>query len=293
MLSARGAEVGTSGPNGASTRVPDVSTARAPLGPDGAPDEPGAATDDGPESDDDVVDDPIAVDSVDAENPEHESHEGEDLGADETEGATLVITEDDLGDELDAELEAEAAELAPLVELPDRHQAAAEPEPPAAGPTATEPAVRTAFGRPRRNRDEVEVRVRGRGKVPARKARRVLRRVDPLSVLKLSLAFNLCVLGMFLVAAVLLWSAAIGSGSSDKIESFIVDIGFEDFQLVGADLFRGFVVFGGGLVIAFTVIAVLLALLFNLISDVLGGIRYTVIEPTEPADSVSQGAAGE
>ena len=115
--------------------------------------------------------------------------------------------------------------------------------------------------------------------MPAQKVRRVIRYVDPISVLKLSFFFNVCVFAMFLVAAVLLWSAAIGSGSTDNIESFLVDIGFEDFKLVGTDLFRGFVVFGGGLVIAFTVFAVLLALLFNLISDIVGGIRLTIIEP--------------
>ena len=270
-----------------------MSTARAPLGPDGAPDEPGSPATDGPDGGAELVNDRAAAD------PDDDQHdlgaapdESTDTDATDTDAAgedtTLVITEEDLGDELDAELEAEAAELAPLVELPDRHQAADAPEPAASATIAPETAPTP--GRPRRDRDQLEVRVRGHGKVPARKVRRVLRRVDPLSVLKLSLAFNLCVLGMFLVAAVLLWSAAIGSGSTDNIESFVVDIGFEDFRLVGADLFRGFVVFGGGLVITFTVMAVLLALLFNLISDVLGGIRYTVIEPTEPAGDGSEGA---
>lgn len=171
-----------------------------------------------------------------------------------------------LGDELDAELEAEAAEMAPLVELPDRPHFAGDGRSPAVGPAA-------GAG------DATMVRLRGRGQVPAQKVRRVIRYVDPISVLKLSFFFNVCVFAMFLVAAVLLWSAAIGSGSTDNIESFLVDIGFEDFKLVGTDLFRGFVVFGGGLVIAFTVFAVLLALLFNLISDIVGGIRLTIIEP--------------
>lgn len=240
-----------------------MSTTSAPLGGDGAPDEPDAEND-APGGDVDVIDEPDApVDDPD-----------DDADPDGTD--TLVVTEDDLGDELDAELEAEAAEMAPLVELPDRphfgHDGAA--------PTAAAPA----------GSDQVEVRVRGLGKVPARKVRKVIRRVDPLSVLKLSFAFNVCVFAMFLVAGVLLWSAAIGSGSTDNIESFVVDIGFEDFKLVGADLFRGFMVFGGALVIAFTVFAVLLALLFNLISDVLGGIRLTVIEPVAPPSDPPEGA---
>lgn len=185
---------------------------------------------------------------------------------------------EELGDELDAELEAEAAGMAPLVELPDRAAFAGDAHhtAPAARPVVTE--QHTASG------DLLTVRVRGHGRVPARKVRRVIRRIDPLSVLKLSFFFNVCLFAMFLIAGLLLWSAAVGSGSTDNIESFVIDIGFEDFKLVGADLFRGFVVFGGGLVIAGTVFAVLLALLFNLISDIVGGIRFTVIEPMPVPD---------
>jgi len=206
----------------------------------------------------------------------HEQGGPIDDSADTTNTADLDHTANtaELGDELDAELEAEAAGMAPLVELPDRAAFGHESR------HASEPAV--TF-RPSESGDLLTVRVRGQGRVPARKVRRVIRRVDPLSVLKLSFAFSLCLFAMFLVAAVLLWSAAIGSGSTDNIESFLIDIGFEDFRLVGADLFRGFVVFGGSLVIAGTVFAVLLALLFNLISDIVGGIRFTVIEPVLPA----------
>lgn len=282
-----------------------MSTARTPVGGD-APEErsedpadegfDGAPAAEGPD-DGDVGDadqlDGTAADDLSGEDPVDD--------ASDLDGAsdTLVVELDDepaadtdvdgrpLGDELDAELEVEAAEMAPLVELPDRPHFAADPPP---SSSAATPGPTPYRG------DAVSVRVRGHGRVPARRVRRVIRRVDPLSVLKLAFFFNVCVFAMFLVAAVLLWSAAIGSGSTDNIESFLIDIGFEDFQLVGTDLFRGFFVFGGGLVIAFTVLAVLLALLFNLISDVVGGIRLTVIEPLvveAAADARSQGAQAE
>ena len=173
-----------------------------------------------------------------------------------------------MADEVEVELEVEAAEMAPLVELPDRAAFAPAPVPTHAAST---------------DEDLLTVRVRGEGRVPARKVRRVVRRIDPLSVLKLSFAFNVCLFAMFLIAALLLWSAAVGSGSLDNIESFVVDIGFENFHLVGNDLFRGFLVFGGAMVLVGTIFSVLLALLFNLISDLLGGIRFTVIEPLLPA----------
>ena len=287
-----------------------MSTARTPVGGD-APDDPSEESPD--EALDDAVADPDTdvgddhgdddedsevdgtVDAIDADDTDPPGDDPEadtlvvDLEDDEPdEDAEDVDAEDGtdedpvLGDELDAELEAEAAEMAPLVELPDRPYFSAD-EPAA----ATGPAPYTG--------DPITVRVRGRGKVPARRVRRVIRRVDPFSVLKLAFFFNLCVFAMCLVAAVLLWSAAIGAGSTDNIESFVVDIGFEDFKLVGADLFRGFFVFGGALVIAFTVFAMLLALLFNLISDIVGGIRLTVIEPLvgDAAGGGSQGADAE
>lgn len=232
---------------GLSNTLTRVSTASTPIGP-------GAAPDDGPAADD----------IVDHDTLDHD---------------TLIVDLDDegtdgLGDELDAEFEAEAAEMAPLVELPDRPSFTADATNAVGDHGPTVVAHEAPDGA-----QELLVRVRGRGRVPARKVRRVIRRVDALSVLKLAFAFNVCLFAMFLVAALLLWSAAIGSGSTDNIESFIVDVGFEDFHLVGADLFRGFAVFGGALVVAGTVFALLMALLFNLISDIVGGIRLTVIEP--------------
>ena len=278
-----------------------MSTARTPVG--------GDAPDDGS---DETLADAADVEVADEADLAGESDDAEEAGADDAlsddapsasdvdedpAGDTLVVELDDEADEraegddpdtdvdgrpLGDELDAEAAEMAPLVELPDRPHFAAN-EPPA-----------TDGSRPTPYRgDEVSVRVRGHGRVPARRVRRVIRRVDALSVLKLAFFFNVCVFAMFLVAAVLLWSAAIGSGSTDNIESFLVDIGFEDFRLVGTDLFRGFFVFGGGMVIAFTVLAVLLALLFNLISDVVGGIRLTVIEPlVAGVDAEADGSQG-
>lgn len=242
-------------PEGPSNTLTGVSTASTPVGPGAAPDD----------------------DTLDHDTLDHHTLVV-DLGDDDG--------DDGLGDELDAELEAEAAEMAPLVELPDRPSFTGDP---AAGDQGA-PVVshETADGA-----QELLVRVRGKGRVPARKVRRVIRRVDALSVLKLAFAFNVCLFAMFLVAALLLWSAAVGSGSTDNIESFVIDIGFEDFQLVGADLFRGFAVFGAALVVAGTVFAVLVALLFNLISDIVGGIRLTVIEPLVPEPAGPAGGSGD
>lgn len=135
------------------------------------------------------------------------------------------------------------------------------------GPTA-EPEVMA----PRRSKKRL---------VRARRVRRTIRSVDVLSLGKLAFVFNLCVLVMVLVAGVILWSVASASGSIDNIESFIEDIGFNDFQLRGDELLRGVAV--GGFVMALTATGfiVLMGVLFNLLSDVVGGVRITMIEPDE------------
>lgn len=115
--------------------------------------------------------------------------------------------------------------------------------------------------------------------VRARRVRRTIRRVDPISVGKLALVFNVCFFIMVLVAGVILWSVAQAAGSIGNIESFIEDIGFEDFELDGGQLLRGFAIGGGVLVVAGSLFAVLLSILFNLVSDVVGGVRITMVEP--------------
>ena len=59
----------------------------------------------------------------------------------------------------------------------------------------------------------------------ARRVRRIIRHVDPWSMLKLSLVFFICVWVMFMVAVVIIWSIAQSSGTVEKIESFVSDLG--------------------------------------------------------------------
>ena len=181
-------------------------------------------------------------------------------------------------EQAEEELEAEAAGIAPVVAMPDPEDVDEHGEPPAPGEPESETTtvVVTAV------EEEAPVRV-----VTARRVRRVVRRIDPLSVLKLSAVFYVCLFVIFLIAGLLLWSMAVGSGSIDNIESFIVDVGFEDFEFNGDGMFRGFLLFGGALVVIGTLVTALLAILFNLISDLVGGIRYTVIE-ADPSQSAEQ-----
>src|SRR5690606_32187932 len=123
----------------------------------------------------------------------------------------------------------------------------------------------------------------------ARKVQRIVRRVDPWSVLKLSLIFYFCVWLMVVVAGVLLWGAAVGSGTISSVESFIAEfLAFEEFSFNGDQLFQIFAL--GGLIGVFvaTAATAVLAVLFNLIADLTGGIRFTVIEEESARRIVNQ-----
>jgi hypothetical protein len=179
-----------------------------------------------------------------------------------------------------------------------------------------------------------------RAKVRARKVHRIVRHVEPWSVLRLSVLFFLSIFLIICVASAVLWNAARSAGAIDDVESFITDLGFgncediegavttpsttpstidgageqvsggsatsttvvtetqeetstqpnEDgdcpegqrlvggFEFVDQQIFRAFALGGVVLVLAGAAGSVVLALLFNLISDLTGGVRVTVLE---------------
>ena len=117
------------------------------------------------------------------------------------------------------------------------------------------------------------------GRLRARKVKRIVRHIDPWSVLKLSLLFYACLFVVFMVAGTLLWNLAGAAGTIASIEGFIKDIGaFKTFSFSGPTIFRASFLAGLILVIAGSGLNVLLTVLFNLISDLVGGIRLSVIE---------------
>lgn len=120
---------------------------------------------------------------------------------------------------------------------------------------------------------------RPRRKLRARKVDRIIRRIDPWSVLKVSFLFSLSLWVVFMLAGMILWTGAVGSGAIDNVEDFITDLfALESFQFEGGQLFRGAALGGFIMVLVSTGFSVLLAVLFNLISDLTGGIRVAVVE---------------
>lgn len=123
----------------------------------------------------------------------------------------------------------------------------------------------------------------------ARKVRRLVRHVEPWSVLKISLIFYFCIWIILLVAGAILWRVADSSGMIDNIEKFIREIfALKSFSFEAGRIFRIYAVGGLVTVVAATAFTVLLAVLFNLISDLTGGVRVTVIEE-ETARPVARG----
>jgi hypothetical protein len=113
----------------------------------------------------------------------------------------------------------------------------------------------------------------------ARKVRRLVRHVEPWSVLKLSLIFYFCLWIITLISGVILWNMAVSSGTIDNVENFIEELfALESFDFNGDQIFRAAAVGGLVLVVAGSGFTVLMAVLFNLISDITGGVRLTVVE---------------
>lgn len=122
-------------------------------------------------------------------------------------------------------------------------------------------------------------RSRKRTMLRARKSRRVIRHVDPWSVLTFSVLFHLCFFAAMLLASVLVWRAADAAGTISNAESFIMELGdYETFEIHGDVVFRAAMLIAGMLTLASSVMVVLLTVVFNLISDLIGGIRVTVLE---------------
>ena len=149
---------------------------------------------------------------------------------------------------------------------------------------------RTIVERPRSVSDLFSGGITGRRRLQARKVRRVIRHIDPWSVLTFSVMFHLCLFAALLLASALVFNVAEEAGTIENLESFIRELGdYETFQIDGQAIFKAAVAIAGIMTLAASVLVVLLTVMFNLLSDLLGGVRITVIEEetvrVKPKDS--------
>ncbi|HVE99158.1 MAG TPA: DUF3566 domain-containing protein [Mycobacteriales bacterium] len=121
-----------------------------------------------------------------------------------------------------------------------------------------------------------------------RRARLVIKRVDPWSVLKFSLVFSLCLVIVFVVAVMALYLALDTLGVFDSLNETLLELTQSG---TGDDATGGVkVVFSAGRVAAasvviglinvviITAISTLAAFLYNLCADIVGGLEVTLAE---------------
>ncbi|HEX9694025.1 MAG TPA: DUF3566 domain-containing protein [Actinomycetota bacterium] len=112
-----------------------------------------------------------------------------------------------------------------------------------------------------------------------RQTRVVLRKVGPWSVFKFSLLFYLCVMTVILLALAMLYGILGAMGALEHVTEFARNL-FADksFSIHGGWIFARLTVLGLFMVVIWSLINVFIAFLYNLISDVIGGIDVTLSE---------------
>lgn len=116
-------------------------------------------------------------------------------------------------------------------------------------------------------------------KAQRRHARVVIRKVGPWSVFKLSVVFYFCVMLVLLGAGIILYGMLGAIGALDSTTRLIRDLfADQDFVINGRWLFSRGLTVGLVMVFVWSLINVFIAFLYNLISDLVGGVEVTLAE---------------
>lgn len=111
-----------------------------------------------------------------------------------------------------------------------------------------------------------------------RRVSRVVRHIDPWSAFKVGALFSLVGYLVLLTAGVLLWRVADSTGTLANVERWFTQFGWETFELRGDEIFDAAWRVGLFLAVGHTGVIVLLVTVFNLVSDIVGGVRVSVLE---------------
>ena len=116
-------------------------------------------------------------------------------------------------------------------------------------------------------------------RLPQRRYRQTIQKLDLWSVLKVSLCFYLSGLLMTIVAGVVLWFIADSFNAIHDVERFMGDLlSSKDFKLLSAQILEGTVLIGLVVVALLTILTVIAAAFYNLFGQVMGGIEVTIVE---------------
>lgn len=112
-----------------------------------------------------------------------------------------------------------------------------------------------------------------------RRSRVEMTKVDLWSVLKVSLCFYLAGLAILIIAGLVVWLLLDASGGIHNFEKFMGDImSAKDYRLVASQILLGAVLVGLVIVALTTIITVIAAALYNLFSELVGGVEVTLVE---------------
>ncbi len=115
--------------------------------------------------------------------------------------------------------------------------------------------------------------------IEARQVQRVITRLDPMAMLRVSLAFSLCLWLIIVVAAVFIWQVAVVTGTLGQFEDFLGQLLAESsFSIDGFTVLQGAAVAGFAIFFCGALFSVVTTILYNLIASVFGGVRVTVVE---------------
>lgn len=132
---------------------------------------------------------------------------------------------------------------------------------------------------------------------PARKAARrtrvVIRSVSPLSVLKLSLVFYFCVMLILYFALLIVYMILSAAGAIDAFGRVLGNLfakgnstlGPSPVHIDGKLVFTYLFIAGCVFTVAWSLINVFLAFLYNLTSDIVGGVEVTLAQKPSRGDS--------
>jgi hypothetical protein len=122
--------------------------------------------------------------------------------------------------------------------------------------------------------------------MPVQRVRRVIRKIDPWTVLKVSLVFNAVMALVTVLGMVVFWSVFVNAGIPERVNELAVTIGIENgITFDGPVYFRIVVLLAIVGTILMTGVFTLGAVVYNLISDLVGGVEFVVLEETGARDS--------